>query len=160
MHYFAAMSRWDGRSDALCRPRFRALRALCREVHQLRHADQARQRLQLQREILAFQTPIYAPKTMQIRSEKSAQTPAKPHIVNLGQPQIFFVARPPLPGLTPNLPGNGEPRDIEIAPGGHGVAAEIPTGRDAFLRATILKSSRIARAGESAGAAALCRRSP
>jgi hypothetical protein len=48
MHYFDAMSRWDGHSDALCRPKFRALRALCREVHQLRHADHARERLQLQ----------------------------------------------------------------------------------------------------------------
>jgi len=55
MHYFAAMSRWDGQSDALCRPQFRALRALCREVHQLRHADQARQRLQLQLHLLALQ---------------------------------------------------------------------------------------------------------
>jgi hypothetical protein len=87
MHYFdAIIARWDGRSAAPGRPKFRALRALCREVHQLRHADQSRQRLQLQYEILASKTPIHPPKTVQIPSPKSAQTPAKPHIVNPGKP--------------------------------------------------------------------------
>ena len=89
MHYFDAIARWDGRSDAPCRPKFRALRALCREVHQLRHADQARQRLQLQLFSLqpsAFSISCLPPKTVQISAQKSAQTPAKPHIVNPRQP--------------------------------------------------------------------------
>ena len=129
MHYFSAVASWDGHSDALCRPQFRALRALCREVHQLRHADQARRRLQLQRDLLVSQTAIYPPKTVQISSGKSAKTPAKAHIVNPGKPQFFLPppsgpiapATPPIPYRFPiddpfhisnnNPQGSHDPRD-------------------------------------------------
>ena len=121
MHYFAAMSRWDGRSDALCRPRFRALRALCREVHQLRHADHARQRLQLQCQLLASQTAkascptsshpssFILPPFIPIPTEKSAQTPAKPHIVKPRQAQKIFSDPAP---MGPHEEGSTNPKGI------------------------------------------------
>jgi hypothetical protein len=117
MHYFAAISRWDGRSAAPCRPQFRALRALCREVHQLRHADHARQRLQLQCLILASQTAKTSrptPKTGPIPTGKSAQTPAKPHIVKPRQAKKK-LGPPPAATQPPRAPrisfGNREFRE-------------------------------------------------
>jgi hypothetical protein len=90
MHYFAAIARWDGQSDAPCRPKFRALRALCREVHQLRHADHARERLQLQYEILASQTAVYPSKTPQFRSKNLRKPQQKPTSSTLVNPKKFL----------------------------------------------------------------------
>jgi hypothetical protein len=78
---------------------------------------------------------------------KPQQNPTPSTLVN----REILVAPPPLPGPPPNHPGNGEQRrGVAIA---RGVMDCGGKRHAAFVRATVLKSSRLARACESAVAA-------